>query len=62
MKFRALHDVVLGKPGALRTVAAGELLPKLPTDELQRLVDLGAVTGADDGRADAADKAPPPQD
>lgn len=57
MKFRANHDIVVGKPGALRTVASGGLLPKLAVPELQRLADLGAVTAIDDGQDDEAEKA-----
>ena len=57
MKFRANHDIVVGKPPGARTVVAGQILPKLPMDELQRLVDLGAVTGIEDAGDDAAEKA-----
>lgn len=61
MKFRANHDVVIGKPPATRTVAGGELLPKLPVDELQRLVELGAATGIDEPKA-ASEPAPADDD
>jgi len=54
MKFKANHDIVIGKPPKPKTVHAGELMPAgLPMAELQRLADLGAITGV----AEAADGA-----
>lgn len=57
MKFIAKHDIIIGKPPQTRTVCAGQELPSLPTEQLQRLVELGAAVGVNDAADKAARKA-----
>ena len=43
MSFFANHSIIVGKRDATKTIAAGELVTDLPTDEIKRLLTIGAI-------------------